>query len=77
LLQPPADAGIWTSQKVADWLASKRGKKVNVARGWEWLKRLGFSLQTPRPRHAKADKQAQEAFKKDRYGRERAAGSAG
>jgi transposase len=64
LFQPPADGGIWTSQKVADWLSSKRGKKVNVARGWEWLKRLGFSLQTPRPRHAKADPQAQEAFKK-------------
>jgi transposase len=64
LRQPPADGGLWTSQKVADWLSSKRGKKVNVARGWEWLKRLGFSLQTPRPRHAKADAQAQEGFKK-------------
>lgn len=64
LLEPPADGGVWTSQKVADWLSSKRGKKVNVARGWEWLKRLGFSLQTPRPRHAKADAAAQEAFKK-------------
>ena len=64
LLEPPADGGVGTSQKVADWLSAKRGKKVNVARGWEWLKRLGFSLQTPRPRHAKADVAAQDAFKK-------------
>lgn len=64
LLEPPPDGGVWTSQKVADWLSAKRGKKVNVARGWEWLKRLGFRLQTPRPRHAKADVAAQEVFKK-------------
>lgn len=64
LLQPPADSGVWTSQKVADWLSAKRGKRVNVARGWEWLKRLEFSLQSPRPRHAKSESQAHDEFKK-------------
>lgn len=64
LLTPPADGGVWTSQKVADWLGLKRGKPVNVARGWEWLKRLGFRLRTPRPRHKQADLEAQEEFKK-------------
>jgi hypothetical protein len=29
------------------------------------LQRLGFSTKTPRPRHAKADQQAQDLFKKN------------
>lgn len=64
LLAAPPDGGVWTSQKVADWLSRKRGKPVNVARGWEWLKRLGFRLRTPRPRHKQADAQTQAEFKK-------------
>ena len=36
-----------------------------MQRGCEYLKRLGFSLQHPRPRHRQADDAAQEEFKKN------------
>ncbi len=64
-LQGPApDGGLWTGQKVANWIEAKTGRKTDYRRGWEYLVKLGFSLQRPRPRHHKADKEAQEAFKR-------------
>ena len=33
--------------------------------GWEYLRRLGFTRQVPRPRHAQGDFAAQERFKAD------------
>jgi transposase len=82
LEKPPADGGLWTGPKVAAWLATRTGGKVWPQRGWEALRRLGYSLQVPRPRHAKAasaDEQA--AFKKPRHpvggAAGRAAGTAG
>jgi transposase len=65
LQSPPADGGQWSGPKVAQWIAQKTGRAhVHPQRGWDYLKRLGYSLQRPRPRHAKADSAAQEAFKK-------------
>jgi transposase len=64
LHQPPADGGVWTGPKVAAWMAATLGRPVHPQRGWEMLRRLGFTLQVPRPRHAKADPVAQAAFKK-------------
>lgn len=58
------DGGLWNSPKVAQWIEDKIGKKIHVQRGWEYLKKLGFSLQRLRPRHEKASAQGQEAFKK-------------
>jgi transposase len=40
------------------------GRPVAEVRGWEALRRLGFSPQRPRPRAATADPEAQDAFKK-------------
>ena len=40
------------------------GRPVDQKLAWVYLKRLGFSLQRPLRRHAKADMEAQEAFKK-------------
>jgi|SRR5687768_1331819 transposase len=82
LEKPPADGGLWTGAKVAAWLAVRTGGKVWPQRGWEALRRLGQSLQVPRPRHAKAASlDEQTAFKKPRrsVGRAtgRAAGAAG
>ncbi len=49
---------------VARWIESHTGRKVHAQRGWEYLKRLNYSKRVLRPRHAKADPAAQEAFKK-------------
>lgn len=65
LQSPPADGGLWSGPKVAQWIAQKTGRAhVYPQRGWDYLKRLGYSAQRPRPRHARADRAAQEAFKK-------------
>src|SRR5689334_12857292 len=54
LAEPPADGGLWTGPKVATWMAARLGREVRPQRGWDYLKRLGYSAQRPRPRHAKA-----------------------
>jgi transposase len=64
LAEPPADGGLWSGPKVARWIEEQTGRKVHPQRGWEYLKRLGYSQRVLRPRHAKADPAAQEAFKK-------------
>ena len=62
----PADGGIWTGPKVADWIAQETGReKVWPQRGWDYLKRLNYSPQRPRPKHKKGDEAAQVAFKKN------------
>jgi transposase len=64
LQQPPADGGVWTGPKAAAWMAAMLGRRVHPQRGWEVLRRLGWTSKVPRPRHAKADPGAQAAFKK-------------
>jgi transposase len=64
LAQPLADGGVWTGPKVAAWMAATLGRSVHPQRGWEMLRRLGFTPQLPRPRHAKADPATQVTFKK-------------
>ncbi len=52
---PPAEGGVWSGPKVAAWLARHLGLvKVHPQRGWEALKRVEWSLQSPRPRHPRA-----------------------
>ena len=58
------DGGLWTGRKVAAWMAQRLGRPVAEQRGWEWLRRLGFTPQRPRPREARAGAEAQAAFKK-------------
>jgi len=59
------DGGPWTGPKVARWIEQATGRAhVHDQRGWDYLLRLGFSAQTPRPRHDQADPAAQAAFKK-------------
>jgi len=64
LESPPPDGGLWTSPKVAKWMTEQVGRPVDFKLAWDYLKRLDFSLQRPRPSHVQADKEAQEAFKK-------------
>jgi transposase len=52
---PPEDGGLWSGPKVAAWMARRLGlRRVHPQRGWEALKRIGWSPQAPRPRHARA-----------------------
>ena len=65
LTEPPADGGLWTGPKVAAWMTARLGRKIWPQRGWDYLQKLGYRSQVPRPRHAKAASAAeQEAFKR-------------
>ena len=66
LATPPSDGGLWSSRKVAAWMASELGlAAVLPQRGWEALKAIDWSVQKPRPRHpASATPEEREAFKK-------------
>ena len=64
LVQPPPGGGVWTGPKAAGWMAATVGHPVHPQRGWEVLRRLGWTAKVPRPRHAKANPEAQAAFKK-------------
>jgi transposase len=65
LREPPPDGGLWSSRKVADWMAAELGfTSVAPQRGWEALKILcgraavkdrvsfGLLLKPKGPRHA-------------------------
>lgn len=60
---PSPEGGRWSGPQVAIWIAAVVGHPVPAQRGWEYVRRLGFTPRVPRPRHAKADPAAQEAFK--------------
>src|SRR5215213_11178425 len=59
---PPEDGGRWSGPKLAAWMAAHPGlAKVHPQRGWEALKRIKWSVQAPRPRHARAATPEQRA----------------
>jgi transposase len=61
----PPGGGLWTGPKVAAWMTNKLGRPVSPQLAWDYLQHIGFSKQTPRPRHARASARAQEAWKKN------------
>jgi transposase len=62
LRTPPEDGGRWTGPKVALWMARRLGvERVHPQRGWEALRRVRWSLQTPRPRHPRSATPEQRA----------------
>ncbi len=65
---PPASVGggMWSGPKVARWIAHRNGlKNVHVQRGFEYLRKVSYSPQVPRPSNAKgASASEREAFKK-------------
>ena len=66
---PPEDGGVWSGPKVAAWMARHLGlARVHPQRGWEALRRLGWSPQAPRPRHARAAGPEEQAAFKRSYG---------
>ena len=66
LTSPPDDGGVWTSRKVAALIAAELGlAAVAEQRGWEALRAMGWTIQRPRPRHARAaSPEAQAEYKK-------------
>lgn len=65
LAGPPPGGGLWSGPKVALWIQQQTGKEAHPQLGWEYLRRLGKSAQTPRRRHAQAASAAErQAFKK-------------
>lgn len=66
LAAAPADGGVWTSPKVAAWMAGELGlAQVAPQRGWDALKAIGWSIQRPRPQNpSSATPEVREAFKK-------------
>jgi transposase len=65
----PADGGLWTGPKVAAYARDHWGVVVCPQTGWEWLTRLGFSRQAPRPRNPKAATAEEQGEWKRRPGR--------
>src|SRR5919107_781054 len=67
--RPPEDGGLWTGPKGAAWMARRLGlARVHPQRGWEGLKRIEWSIQAPRPRHARAAGPEEQAAFKRSYG---------
>lgn len=50
----PPDGGLWSGPKVAAWAKQRFGVDVWPQTGWDWLRKLGFTLKVPRPRHPRA-----------------------
>jgi transposase len=63
LSAPPPGGGVWSGPRVAAWMGEQLGRPVAAQRGWDYLQRLAYTLQVPRPAHVKADPAAQAAFK--------------
>jgi transposase len=54
----------WTLERLRQAISDKFGVTLGLNTIWVWLRRENRKLKVPRPRHAKGDKEAQEAFKK-------------
>jgi len=62
---PHPDGGIWTSARVARWIAQATGREqVYKQFGWFTMRRLGFIPQVPRPRHRDAATPEQQEERK-------------
>ena len=55
----------WTLEKLSITIQEEFGISISLMPLWRHLRRMGFRLKVPRPVHAKADFQAQQAFKKN------------
>jgi transposase len=59
---PAPRGGLWSGPEVARWMSQKLGRTVRPQRGWEYLRKAGYTPQIPRPKHGDSDPEAQEAF---------------
>jgi len=61
---PPPDGGLWTGRKVAQWITGRIGRTVSPQRGVEYLHRLDWTRQVPRPTNPEQSLYEQVQFKK-------------
>lgn len=54
----------WTLEKLRQALADEFSVELGTTTIWTWLRKEGKKLKVPRPRHYKADAEAQDTFKK-------------
>ena len=54
----------WTLERLRYAISEAFGVTLGINTIWVWLRRENRKLKVPRPQHYKADKEAQEAFKK-------------
>lgn len=54
--------GLWSGPEVARWMSKKLGRTVRPQRGWDYLRRVGYTPQIPRPAHEKANPESQASF---------------
>jgi transposase len=60
LHQSAPDGGLWTANKVAEWILAKTGRRLHESSAWRILRSLGFTVQTARPQHAAAATAAEQ-----------------
>lgn len=66
LQRHPPDGGLWTGPKVALRVSEYAGIRVSAVTGWQYLRKLGFTLQVPRPRHSEtATEEERRIWKKN------------
>ena len=66
----PSDGGLWTGPKISRWIQQQTGEKLPAkGTGWNYLVRLGLSIQRPRPKHVQsAPPTARTVWKKNAGG---------
>jgi transposase len=64
LQDPPADGGLWSGPKVAQWMSDLLGRELAPQRGWEYLRSLEYVRRRPRPAHLESDLEEQQRWKK-------------
>jgi transposase len=67
----------WTLERLQYAIMKKFGVTLGITSIWAWLRREKRVLKVPRPQHAKADMQAQEAVKKTSRNGKRPSGDPG
>ena len=56
---------VWNGNKVCEWIKKEFGIEVYPGRAYEFLSQIGFSVQSPRPRHIHSGVEVQDNFKKN------------
>ena len=67
LEKPPTDGGRWNGREIAAWIKENMDKEVSLASCYNYLHKLKFSLQRPRPQHKLTNLVEQEEFKKKAF----------